>query len=187
MKCTTCKMQNTETRVVPHYHADLLGAPFDITLINSVKEVWCVECQKKLSTTIPELEGLLQAVAWSRAFTSRKLSGEEVRFLRKAVGMKAKAFAEKIEMSPENLSRVENGQKPLGPGSEKLLRFFVLTRMLDDDVVAKIGNEQIKKLFDVKIESTWDPEKRLGYAYKFRGSEDDVSKRHKYEPVAEAA
>ena len=48
-----------------------------------------------------------------KAITFRKLSGEEVRFLRKEVGMKAKAFAQRIEMSPENLSRVENGSEPL--------------------------------------------------------------------------
>src|SRR5688572_21190760 len=131
MKCTTCSAVGKEVRVVSEYQADLLGAPFPVVLLNAVEEHWCTSCNKKLETVIPDLTGLLQAVAMTRAGIPRKLNGAEIKFLRHAVGMKAKQFAKKLEMSAENLSRVENGTKPLGPQSEKLLRFYVLTRFID--------------------------------------------------------
>src|SRR5438270_9996762 len=77
-KCAACNGGETETRVVHEYLADLLGAPFQILLVDAVKEVWCVTCKKKLKTIIPDLEGLLHVAAQYRALTPRKLSGTEV-------------------------------------------------------------------------------------------------------------
>jgi DNA-binding transcriptional regulator YiaG len=190
-KCAACKGENLETRVVHEYEAELLGAPFEILLVDAVKETWCAACNKKLKTSIPDLEGLLHVAAQSRAITPRKLTGAEVKFLRKAVGMKSKDFAKKIEMSPENLSRVENGAKPLGPGSEKLLRFFVVMKMFDEDILSKIDTKKINEIFNLEIESSWDPDQKLSFQFRFREVDENEgappNKTGKYEPVADAA
>jgi DNA-binding transcriptional regulator YiaG len=191
MKCTTCENGATETRVVHEYHADLIGAPFLVYLLDAAQEHWCANCNKKLDTVIPDLEGLLRVIAQTRACLPRKLTGSEIKFLRHAVGCKAKHFAQKLEMSAENLSRVENGMKPLGPQSEKLLRFYVLTKLIDDDLASKIGKEKINRIFDMKIEAFWDASKVIELYFVRRsiidseqGGGEDCKR---YEPIEKIA
>lgn len=168
-KCAICEEGAVTTKVVGEYHADLLGAPFPVYLLDAVKEEWCSKCNKKLKTIIPDLEGLLHVVAHARAIHPRKLSGSEIRFLRHAVGSKAKHFAEKLDMTPENLSRVENGTKALGAQSEKLLRFYVLTKLIDDDLAAKLGKEKLDKIFgkifEMKFHTVWHPQDLLEFRF----------------------
>jgi transcriptional regulator with XRE-family HTH domain len=58
------------------------------------------------------------------------LSGEEIRFLRKSAGFKAGTFAEHIGISPEHLSRVENGKTDkLGEAADKLARAICLAQI----------------------------------------------------------
>ena len=78
-----------------------------------------------MSTTIPDLEGLIAAVAVTRVIHDLKLNGGEIRFLRKAVAMTARTLADRLEVTPETVSRWENGKDPIGPTSEKLLRLIV--------------------------------------------------------------
>jgi transcriptional regulator with XRE-family HTH domain len=193
LTCTTCKGAETEVRVVHEYNADLLGAPFPVYLVDAVKQHVCIKCDKATKTVIPDLDGLLHVIAQTRAVIPRKLSGPEIKFLRRAVGCKAKHFAQKIEMTPENLSRVEKGMKPLGPQSEKLLRFYVLTKLMDDDLVSKITKEELNKVFDIKIETFWDPNNPLVLRF-VRESRDasepgdaEGNKRYQLQPMSQAA
>jgi transcriptional regulator with XRE-family HTH domain len=130
----------------------------------------------------------LHVIAQTRAIIARKLTGAEIKFLRHAVGCKAKHFAEKLEMTAENLSRVENGLKPLGPQSEKLLRFYVLTKLIDDNLLSKIGREKLNKIFDMKIETMWDPNKPLVLRFVRKLPEDfeegDLEQNKRYVQVA---
>ena len=61
----------------------------------------------------------------NRVLNVRKLSGPDIRFLRKCLNLKAKEVAKKIEVSAEHLSRCENMALPISPASEKLLRLFL--------------------------------------------------------------
>src|SRR5690349_20948601 len=110
-----CKMAETaqhqgeaQTRVVEAYDADLLGAPFKVTVLNAVSERWNPETGVVLETTIPDLNALLKAVAQARAFHPRKLDGADIRFFRQVNGWKAKKLAGMISVTPEHLSRCEN-------------------------------------------------------------------------------
>lgn len=114
----------TSTRV-DQFDAIDLGAPFKVTLKDSVSVVSDDVTGELISYTIPDPDGLLRVVALARVLHARKLSGEDIRFLRKAVGVKQKELAQAIEIKAEHLSKVEAGTVPLGPGSEKLLRIFV--------------------------------------------------------------
>jgi DNA-binding transcriptional regulator YiaG len=116
---------NFGARVVDQFEATDLGAPFKVVLKDSVKVVSDSETGELISYTIPDPDGLLRVVTLARVLHSRKLSGADIRFLRKAIGVKQKDLAKAIEISPEHLSKVEAGSLPLGPGSEKLLRIFL--------------------------------------------------------------
>jgi DNA-binding transcriptional regulator YiaG len=112
------------SRVVGQFDARDFGAPFKILLNNAVKATFD-ENGELLDYTIPDPDGLLRTVVVARVLNNRKLSGADIKFLRKAVGVKQKDAARSIEMSAEHMSRCENGSLPMSPGSEKLLRIFL--------------------------------------------------------------
>jgi len=154
-----------ETRLIPDYRADLLGAPFEVILIEAVMEDYCSECGASMKTTIPDLEGLLHTVAATRSAISRKLSGAEIKFLRHAMGWKAKDVAEKLDMTPENFSRVENNTKLLGPQSEKLFRIFVMAKSVEKGELETDVVKAVAKLVELKIETFWNPDEKLAMRF----------------------
>jgi transcriptional regulator with XRE-family HTH domain len=56
-----------------------------------------------------------------------RLSGAEVRFLRKVLGWSASDFAAHMGATPETVSRWETDTTPIGPQADRLLRLMVMT------------------------------------------------------------
>ena len=121
----TTPPNKASVQVLPEYVPDDLGAPFKVILKDSVKLV--KDAQTGTETiVIPNLRGLLQRVALTRLLIDRKLSGAELKFIRKALGMKQKELARLLDVSPEHMSRVEGGSKILSSQAEKLARIAIL-------------------------------------------------------------
>ena len=81
------------------------------------------------------------------------LTGSEVRFLRKELGMSGKAFAEQLGMSPEHLSLMETGKRAIQPSTNLLVRLAVaweLTRRQQIEFPADL------EPFVVALEAAWD-------------------------------
>lgn len=132
--------QTALTNVVPAYEVDTLGAPFQVTLVDSV-QIKMDEDTGKEMVLIPDFVGMVNAVARCRAIHPRKLSGDEIVFLRKALGIKAKALATYLDISPEHLSRCEAKSKVLSSASERMLRLFVFLATFYEspqDLLAKL-------------------------------------------------
>ena len=53
------------------------------------------------------------------------LVGPEIRFLRKELGMSERAFAIRLGMTPEHLSRLETGRRTVSPTTSLLVRLAV--------------------------------------------------------------
>src|SRR5262245_36801656 len=87
----------------------------------------CAKCGA-FEIMVPNLDGLHHAVARSRVEKQERLSGAEVRFLRKLLGWSGVDFAEHMGTSAETVSRWENGSTPIGPQADRLLRLMVMTR-----------------------------------------------------------
>lgn len=113
------------TYVADEFEAEDIGAPFKVVLHDAVK-VTVNEFGECLSYAIPDLEGLIAAVVIARILHARKLFGADIKFIRKAICLKQKDLASKLEMSPEYLSRCETGANVMAPSSEKLLRILSL-------------------------------------------------------------
>lgn len=116
--------ENQPSCVVEEFEAKDLGAPFKVFLDNSVKVVTDEKTGEVLSYTIPDLPGLIQIVVMTRLLHPRKLTGADIKFVRKAIGFKQKDLASKIELTVEHLSRCETDTHPISPASEKLFRIF---------------------------------------------------------------
>ena len=108
-------------RVLPRYEEKGLGLPYPVVLINAAEE-HVDAAGNVLGVSVPDLEGLAAAVAVARAFLPVELTGAEVRFMRKVIGMSAKDFAEALKLDPASLSRWENNKQTLGGWAESQVR-----------------------------------------------------------------
>ena len=128
-KCKTCGSTGVTKNTLHEYRGDLLGAPFNVVVEDAVVEELCASCGTKKGVMIPNLKGLVAAVAMTRALDPTHLTGGEIRFLRKSVGWKAKDLAKQLKVTPAHISRCENGKEPLGAIREKYLRLYTCVKL----------------------------------------------------------
>jgi transcriptional regulator with XRE-family HTH domain len=126
MKCNYCKGEMerrlaTEERPYSYKHSGLDGL-----LLYGIEIYSCAKCQGE-TPIIPRVTELYAVVADGIIRKGSALTGNEIRFLRKHAGLPAQKFAHLIGVTPEHLSRVENGHtKTLGKGTDRLVRALAL-------------------------------------------------------------
>lgn len=161
--CTSCNRASVATKIVPSYEAAGLGAPFKVVLEHAVKVDACTKCGATLGTYIPDMEGLFHAVVFSRALEPRKLTGVEMRFMRKAMGWKAKELAKHLGVTAEHLSRCEGGTKVMAPATEKLFRLYALLQTPDKEALNELDLSEVFNMIEVR--ATWDVSKPLVFHF----------------------
>lgn len=137
--------------VAEQFHADMLGAPFEIVLINSVVLTLNNSGETK-SHFIPDLTGLGFAIIIGRNLHAASLSGSDIKFMRRVLGLKSKNVYPHIGVSREHYSRVENSNVNLPKCSEKLLRIFFIVSAIDsanynDKTRARLLENSCKAIF----------------------------------------
>lgn len=75
---------------------------------------------------IPRIEKLHETLALAVVKQEARLTGAEVRFLRKYLGYSGTDFAALIGVSAETVSRWENDRETMGPSAERLLRMVIV-------------------------------------------------------------
>jgi DNA-binding transcriptional regulator YiaG len=178
--------QAGDVRVVrEEYELDTLGAPFKVTLLNSVSVSTDPETGEE-KPDIPDLVGLMNAVVRRRVLHPRKLSGEEIKFIRITLGVRAKPLARFLEMSPEHLSRCEAGAKVMSGASEKVFRMFAfvgtffkeasdlfnqkgtledIISLQQDEKKKKFAAKLVEMFLTLKIQSVFDPKDKLHFQF----------------------
>jgi putative zinc finger/helix-turn-helix YgiT family protein len=121
---TNCMECGTEMlRYIKPEHVEDLGGVV-VCIRNAVLIERCPECGEEESA-IPNMKGLVCAAALARALNPVRLSGKEIKFIRRALGMTQKEFSNKVEVTIETLSRWENDVPGRGGCAEKSLRYAV--------------------------------------------------------------
>lgn len=114
--------QRLTNQRLDRYETDSMGLP--VVLVNSAVES---SFDGEEGIVVPDIKGLEAAMAVARATIADKLSGKEIRFLRKAVGLTAVRLAEFLDVVPETLSRWENESgASITTNPERILRMRVL-------------------------------------------------------------
>jgi putative zinc finger/helix-turn-helix YgiT family protein len=101
------------------YHFVRSGLPN--VFLSGIRYYVCSDCGKQ-SADIPAIEELMFAIARALVQKSSALTGFEIRFLRKRLGLTAAVFANIIGVSPENFSRWENDHNPPADSADRLIR-----------------------------------------------------------------
>lgn len=156
-----CDTSQATTRLLDKFDASgVLGTPFPVFLYGVVKERVCADAGEVLGHAIPAPENLIAIVAILRACEPTKISGSEIKFLRKSVCLKSKEMAEKLKLSAEQFSRYETNKRPIGEIYEKVLRYFVCLHHLDS---AKSIDVDVKSVLNMDIICARDVSKPLEF------------------------
>ena len=97
-------------------------------------------------TIVPDVEELRAAVAMARVTLAVKLTGDEIRALRKAIGMRGNALADFLDVTPETYSRWENGKEPISKNAERILRLRVFQALRSQVKGVMAKSEEILEL-----------------------------------------
>lgn len=122
IKCSNCGSEaKVSVGTYPFNESGLSG----VTLIG-IELIECEACQN-VDPIIPDVNDLMRALAWHLTTQRYRLSGEDVRFLRKYLKMTGVEFARLLGADKSTLSKWENGEDPIGTANERLIRSVVLT------------------------------------------------------------
>lgn len=131
---------------------------FDESGLNNVVlknlEVLVCEGCKAETPRIPRFNGLMRTIAMALISKPYKLEGQDIRFLRKFLGLSSEAFAALLDVDKSHLSRVENGATPVSATADRLVRLVALElgEGLEQNVRAVIVNfAQIKQARKLKL------------------------------------
>jgi len=106
---------------IERHEETLMGLP--VVLLNAAIQV---EHGGEVGVVVPDVAALEPAMALARVTVPTKLSGKEILFLRKALGLKAVDLAKFLDVTPETFSRWENGAVPISTNPERILRLRVM-------------------------------------------------------------
>ena len=112
-----CKARQA-TREKP-YHFTESGLPN--VYLSGIRYFVCAQCGKH-AAEIPAVKQLLAVIARAIVECEGRLTGVEIRFLRKRLAKKASEFAKIVGVTPEQVSRWENDANPPEPSADKLIR-----------------------------------------------------------------
>ena len=137
MKCPSCGKAMRATKRDHRYEE--AGLKNVVLRDTTVYECGCGEVLPEL----PQVNRLHQRIAEDLIGKQSPLTGEEFRFLRKAMGVSAKELARLLGVTTVTISRWENNKEKVGAQSDRLLRCLYLTRSkgLPASKVAKILEE----------------------------------------------
>jgi putative transcriptional regulator len=128
-------MKERKTTTQVPYQYDLSGLS-NVYLVGITVRT-CPNCKAE-TPVIPRIAELHRILAHALVHKPAPLTGKEVRFLRKQEGFPAQKFAALLAITPEHLSRFENGHTPtLGASTDRLAR-AIATIVKDGEAAREI-------------------------------------------------
>lgn len=135
MLCANCGSKMKQTKENYRYTESGL----DNVVLGSLT-VYACACGEKMPV-ISDIEGLHKTIAMAIVKSKTQLNGEQIRFLRKEMGVKAVELAKLLSVNKVSISRWESGSEPIGHANDKLIRLLFIRKMEED----------CEKMLDYKI------------------------------------
>ena len=127
-----------------HDVTDLIG--LRVVVANTAHEI--TDEDGETSIEIPDIEELAVAAAVARCLMPFRLTGVELRAIRKIAGWTAADVAMRMgeKTSPETISRWENEKQPMGGYAEKVFRLVICEELKDRAPAVSYNGEAIARL-----------------------------------------
>jgi putative transcriptional regulator len=139
-RCRTCGKAELISGVETYLYTES-GLPN--VVLAGVEVRRCPSCGHH-ELVLPRVAELHRTIAYAIIHKRARLSGLEVRFLRKYLGWSGSVFARHIGVDPSTVSNWENDKDPIGSTSDRLLRLMVAHGAPVDDYAL----EELTKIED---------------------------------------
>jgi putative zinc finger/helix-turn-helix YgiT family protein len=145
--CTNCGSKNIEKRTEDYLYKQ---SGLDNVILGGITVYKCKDCNE-IMPEIPQIEILHKIIALHIIGANEPLTGKEIRFLRKEMGLSSIELAKQFGVSKVTVSRWENDAEKIGPANDKLIRLRYCLNSLKDlrtSEEQKVNNEQLNKWID---------------------------------------
>ncbi len=119
-ECTGCGEPVTAERRTYRYNESGLS---NVVLLG-IDVADCPKCGNS-DVIIPRMAKIHRAIAQAIASSPSRLTGEQLRFLRKHLGLSGEEFARYLHTDRTKISKWERGEDPIGPATDRLVRLLV--------------------------------------------------------------
>lgn len=140
MACPDCK-QEGRTRIGKYHYTE--SGLQNVWLLDV--EIFDCDCGENFAF-IPCVQELHNLIAEILLKKEDQLSGREIRFLRKHMGMKSKDFAKELGVKPVTVSRWESGDYPPSESFDRFIRLFYAATMGLEEIAKELVKEIFPKL-----------------------------------------
>jgi putative zinc finger/helix-turn-helix YgiT family protein len=120
-KCRNCGKAELTSNLETYLYQES-GLP-NVVLVG-VQVRRCASCGHH-ELVLPRVTELHRTIAQVIIRKTARLSGAEVRYLRKSLGWSGADFARHVGVDPSTVSNWETDKDPIGPGSDRLVRLMV--------------------------------------------------------------
>ena len=129
----------------------------DNVILKNLEVLVCDRCKTE-TPRLPRLNDLMRTIALAIIAKPYGLEGQDVRFLRKFLGLTSEAFAAILTVDKSHLSRVENGATPVSATADRLVRLIALgleegLGQKASDVIAKFAQIRQPKKLKVMVDA----------------------------------
>lgn len=113
-------------------------------VLTNIELIRCTQCGN-VDPVIPRMADIMRLIGVAIVMQPRSLRGDELRYLRKYLGLSAERFAAIVGVNKSVMSRWENGHDDIGPQSDRLIRLLFMalgkrTRQLSRDAAKSFDN-----------------------------------------------
>jgi len=115
-----------ETSIVVRGDYLFVESGLDNVVLRNVKLLKCERCGS-VTPLLSKINELTQIIACALVLKPSELTGKEIRFLRKYIGLTGEQFGKKLGLTKEHVSRIENERHPVGSQTERLIRYVSIS------------------------------------------------------------
>ncbi len=126
MKCQSCEKETTRTKRDYHYTESGLT-----NVVLKGLDVYTCTCGEEMPE-IPNIEGLHKTIAMALIHKKSLLAGQGIRFLRKAMELKAVELARLMGVDKVTISRWENNKAEISNANDHLLRMIYIRKIEEE-------------------------------------------------------
>ncbi len=145
-KTEECSHCGAEAKVVRGSY-DFTESGLKNVRLRGIEMVQCDRCGN-VDPIISRMADLLRVLAQSVAFKPYRLTGDDVKYLRKHLRMTAEQFSRLLHVDRVTLSKWENNEDKIGAQSDRLIRLIVLAKDPALRQTVKEAVDQFEKIKD---------------------------------------
>lgn len=158
-KCIDCGASittTTSTKKNPYLYKE---CGLDDVRIDGIKVHKCSKCGR-MYPEIPKIKELHRVLASLICSKDGKVTGKEVKFIRKEMRMKSVEFAKLLGITSSYMSRIENETKVISSSLDKLIRTLFII-YASEDLSLAICKGTVSRLTDIPAIKTNHAENRF--------------------------